>query len=118
MEAMETGVKTVINGNVPNDALIDNLPYGSCVEVPILIDELGFHPMGVGLIPPQCASLSVANIAVQEMAVHAVLNRSREAAFHAIALDPLTGAALPLHNIRTMFDEMWEAHGDELDEYF
>ena len=64
---METGDKIVINGNVPNDGLIDNLPYGSCVEVPILIDELGFHPMPVGELPPQCASLSRANVAVQEM---------------------------------------------------
>ncbi len=117
MEAMESGVKTVINGNVPNDGLVDNLPYGSCVEVPILIDELGFHPMNVGELPPQCASLSRANIAVQEMGVEAVLNRSRESAFHAVALDPLTGAVLSLEEIRSMFDEMWAAHGDELREY-
>ena len=117
MEAMETGDKIVINGNVPNDGLIDNLPYGSCVEVPILIDELGFHPMPVGELPPQCASLSRANVAVQEMGVIAVLERSREAAFHAVALDPLTGAILSLDQIRSMFDEMWEAHGDELVEY-
>ena len=117
MEAMETGEKIVINGNVPNDGLIDNLPFGSCVEVPILIDELGFHPMPVGELPPQCAALSRANIAVQEMGVIAVLERSREAAFHAIALDPLTSAILSLDQIRTMFDEMWEAHGDELAEY-
>ena len=117
MEAMETGDKIVINGNVPNDGLIDNLPYGSCVEVPILIDELGFHPMPVGELPPQCASLSRANVAVQEMGVIAVLERSREAAFHAVALDPLTGAILSLEQIRSMFDEMWEAHGDELAEY-
>ena len=117
MEAMETGIKTVINGNVPNDGLIDNLPYGSCVEVPILIDDLGFHPMSVGDLPPQCASLSRANIAVQEMGVVAVLERSREAAFHAIALDPLTSAVLSLGEIKAMFDEMWEAHGDELADY-
>ena len=117
MEAMETGDKIVINGNVPNDGLIDNLPYGSCVEVPILIDELGFHPMPVGELPPQCASLSRANVAVQEMGVIAVLERSSEAAFHAVALDPLTGAILSLDQIRTMFDEMWEAHGDELADY-
>ena len=117
MEAMETGDKIVINGNVPNDGLIDNLPYGSCVEVPILIDELGFHPMPVGELPPQCASLSRANVAVQEMGVIAVLERSQEAAFHAVALDPLTGAILSLEQIRSMFDEMWEAHGDELVEY-
>ena len=117
MEAMETGDKIVINGNVPNDGLIDNLPFGSCVEVPILIDDLGFHPMPVGELPPQCASLSRANVAVQEMGVIAVVERSREAAFHAVALDPLTGAILSLDQIRSMFDEMWEAHGDELADY-
>ena len=47
----------------------------------------------------------------------AVLERSREAAFHAVALDPLTGAILSLDEIRSMFDEMWDAHGDELAEY-
>ena len=117
MEAMESGRATVINGNVPNEGLVDNLPEGSCVEVPILIDELGFHPMKVGEIPPQCAALSRANVAVQELGVKAVMERSRESAFHAVALDPLTSAALSLEEIREMFDVMWDAHGDELAEY-
>lgn len=117
MEAMESGRKTVINGNVPNSGLVGNLPQGACVEVPILIDDLGFHPMNVGLIPPQCAALSRANVAVQELGVVAVLERSREAAFHAVCLDPLTAAVLSLREIRQMFDEMWDAHGAELDAY-
>jgi alpha-galactosidase len=41
----------------------------------------------------------------------------REAAFHAVALDPLTAAKLSLQEIRDMFDEMWAAHGDALAEY-
>ena len=117
MEAMESGRRTVINGNVPNAGLVDNLPRGSCVEVPILIDGLGFHPMKVGEIPAQCAALSRANVAVQELGVAAVLERSREAAFHAVCLDPLTAAVLSLREIRQMFDEIWDAHGDELDAY-
>lgn len=117
MEAMESGRRTVINGNVPNAGLVDNLLQGSCVEVPILIDELGFHPMNVGAIPPQCAALSRANVAVQELGVAAVLEQSREAAFHAVCLDPLTAAVLSLREIRQMFDEMWDAHGAELDAY-
>lgn len=117
MEAMESGRRTVINGNVPNAGLVDNLPQGSCVEVPILIDDLGFHPMKVGEIPAQCAALSRTNVAVQELGVAAVLERSREAAFHAVCLDPLTAAVLSLREIRQMFDEIWDAHGDELDAY-
>jgi len=46
--------------------------------------------------------------------VRAVLNRDREAAFHACALDPLTAAILPLGRIREMFEELWEAEKDLL----
>ena len=117
IEAMETGRPTVINANVPNTGLIDNLIDQSCVEVPVLIDKLGFHPMAVGEIPGQLAALSRSNQAVQQMATLAILDGDREAAFHAIALDPLTSAVLSLSEIREMFDEMWTAHGTELAAY-
>ena len=117
IEAMETGRPTVINANVPNTGLIDNLLDQSCVEVPVLIDKLGFHAMAVGEIPGQLAALSRSNQAVQQMATQAILDGDREAAFHAIALDPLTSAVLSLSEIREMFDEMWTAHGTELAAY-
>ena len=117
IEAMESDRPIVINGNVPNEGLIDNLLNLSSVEVPILIDKLGFHPMAVGELPGQLAALSRSNQAVQQMAVNAILDGDKEAAFHAIALDPLTSAVLSLGEIREMFDEMWTAHGAELAAY-
>ena len=117
IEAMESDRPIVINGNVPNEGLIDNLLNLSSVEVPILIDKLGFHPMAVGELPGQLAALSRSNQAVQQMAVNAILDDDKEAAFHAIALDPLTSAVLSLGEIREMFDEMWLAHGAELAAY-
>ncbi len=117
IEAMESDRPIVINGNVPNEGLIDNLLNLSSVEVPILIDKLGFHPMAVGELPGQLAALSRSNQAVQQMAVNAILDGDKEAAFHAIALDPLTSAVLSLGEIREMFDEMWSAHGAELASY-
>jgi len=117
MAAMETGVTTVINGNVPNDGLISNLPSEACVEVPCLVDRLGLHPMAVGALPAQLAALNRTNINVQELAVQAVLEKDREAAVHAVMLDPLTAASLPMDRIRDMFDEMWTAHGDALSAY-
>jgi len=117
MAAMETGVTTVINGNVPNDGLISNLPAEACVEVPCLVDRLGLHPMAVGALPAQLAALNRTNINVQELAVQAVLEKDREAAVHAVMLDPLTAASLPMDRIRDMFDEMWSAHGDALAAY-
>ncbi|MBA3845646.1 MAG: alpha-galactosidase [Planctomycetes bacterium] len=102
------------NGNVMNRGLIPNLPEGSCVEVPCLVDRLGIHPVAVGPLPPQLAALNRSNIAVQELAVLAARSHSREAAYHAVLHDPLTSAVLPLPKIRAMFDEMWTAEKDLL----
>jgi alpha-galactosidase len=81
------------------------------------VDSLGLHPMAVGALPPQLAALDRSNIAVQELAVRAVLDGSRDAAKHAVLVDPLTAAQLPLDKISAMFDEMWAAHGDRLAAY-
>ncbi len=111
IEALVTGLPLCFNGNVMNHGLITNLPSGCCVEVPCVVNREGVHACYVGALPPQCAALNRSNIAVQELAVRAVLDRDREAAFHAVALDPLTAAVLPLHQIREMFEEMWQAEG-------
>lgn len=114
MEAVVTNTPYSFNGNVINDGLVTNLPDGCCVEVPCLVDGQGVHPCHVGRLPPQCAAINRSNVAVQELAVRAFLDRDREAAFHAVALDPLTASVLPLHTIREMFEEMWEAEKDLL----
>lgn len=109
IEAMLTNVPYSFNGNVMNHgSLITNLPANCCVEVPCLVDARGVHPCYVGDLPPQLAALNRSNVAVQELAVRAVLDRDREAAFHACALDPLTAAVASLDDIRAMFDELWE----------
>ena len=117
IESVVTGTPFAFNGNVMNHGLITNLPDGCCVEVPCLVDREGIHPCHVGALPPQCAALNWSNIGVIELAVRAVQNRDREAAFHAVALDPLTASVLPLPEIRKMFDELWAAEGELLD-YF
>ncbi len=117
MNSIETGEPATINGNVPNFGLISSLAEGACVEVPCLVDDLGLHPMAVGELPPHLAALCRSNMAVQELAVRAVLEGSRDAARHAVMLDPLTSATLSLDEIDSMFDEMWAAHGDQLSLY-
>lgn len=107
--SMETGKPCRINGNVENKGLITNLPYGSCVEVPCLVDKGGIHPCHVGDLPPQCAALNRTNINVQELAVKAALERDRNAALQAIMFDPLTSAILTPKEIEMMVNEMFEA---------
>ena len=114
IEATMTGEPFLFNGNVMNHGSIDNLPARCCVEVPCAVDREGVRPCYVGALPAQCAALNMSNVAVQELAVRAALDRDREAAFHAVALDPLTAAVLPLGEIREMFEEMWAAEGELL----
>ena len=112
IDSMETGTTRVVNVNVRNEGLIANLPEGCCVEVPCVVDRLGVHPCHVGELPAQCAALIQTNVNVQRLAVKAILESDREAAVHAVMLDPLTSSVLPLADIRAMVEEMFAAQPD------
>jgi alpha-galactosidase len=84
------------NGNVPNEGLIDNLPRGACVEVPVVASRQRLQAVHVGSLPPQCAPLNQVTVASEEMAVEASLTGNAEMVFHAVAYDPLTAAMLSL----------------------
>lgn len=109
VHASWTNQPTLVYGSVPNTGLITNLPNGCAVEVPCYIDGNGIQPQFIGALPPQCAALNRMNINVQELTVRAALDTDPEAAFHAIAYDPLTAAVLTLDEIRDMVAEMFEA---------
>ncbi len=94
------------NGNVPNTGLIDNLPYGACVEVPVVADRGGFNAVHVGPLPPQCAALNQVSVAVEEMAVEAALTGDPTLVYHSVCYDPLSAAVLSLAEIRKMVVEM------------
>jgi len=100
------GEPFVFNGNVPNTGLIDNLPHDACVEVPVLAHGAGLSPLHVGPLPPQCAALNNASIAVEEMAVEAALTGDPRLVYQAICYDPLSAAVLSLSEIRKMVQEM------------
>jgi alpha-galactosidase len=114
---METGRPQVIYGNVANRGLISNLPAGCCVEVPCLVDHNGVQPTMVGTLPPQCAAVNRTNVNVQELAVEAALSGDREHVYHAVMLDPLTGALLTLKQIRAMVDELFTAEAAWLPDF-
>ncbi len=112
--ACETNDPVRINGNVPNQEIITNLPNGCCVEVPCLVDNTGVKPCSVGALPTQLAALNNSNVAVQDLTVQAVLERDLQKAYYATLLDPLTAAVCTTAQIKGMFDELVEAEGDLL----
>jgi len=117
MDSKITNNITRFAGNVLNKNYITNLPFDSCVEVPVFVDHLGLHPTHVGELPIHCAALCRSNISVQEIAVKAAVEGDPEAVFHACLLDPLTSAALAPHEIRNMVDEMLDAESKWLPQF-
>lgn len=110
IHAVETGEPTVVYGNVANRGIIDNLPEGSCVEVPCLVDAEGVHPQRIGSLPPHLAALMQTNVNVQSLTVEAALTGRRDHVYHAAMLDPHTAAELDLDQIWNLVDDLLEAH--------
>ena len=114
INALQGGEVFGFNGNVPNAGLIDNLPQGACVEVPVYVDKGGLHPIHVGPLPPQCLALNHVSVMVEEMAVEAAITGDPRLAFQAICYDPLTAAVLSLAETKTMVNEMLQKNKDYL----
>ncbi len=102
------------NGNVRNFGLIENLPEGCCVEVPVLASPRGLDPLRAGKLPEQLAVLNNINAGCEELAVEGALTGNKRKVFHAIAMDPLTSAVLSLKEIEGMVNEMFEANKEWL----
>ena len=112
IHSQETNTPRVIYGNVLNNDLITNLPTGSCVEVPCLVDASGIQPTRVGKLPPQLAALQMNNVNTQGLVVEAVLTGRKEHVYHAAMFDPHTSAELTLDEIHNLVDDLFTAHGD------
>lgn len=105
------------NGNVRNFGLIDNLPHGCCVEVPVIASENTLAPQAVGAMPAHLAILNNLSASCEELAVEGALTGDKRKVFHAICFDPLTSAVLSLEEIKTMVDEMFEKNKDYLPQF-
>ena len=105
------------NGNVRNFNLIDNLPYGCCVEVPVVASKDSLEAVAVGALPDQLAVLINTTARCEELAVQAALEGDARKVFWACAFDPLTSAVLTLDEIQEMVTEMLEQNKDYLPWY-
>jgi alpha-galactosidase len=93
------------SGIVRNDGIIANLPRDCAVEVPIMADATGAHPISLGPLPEGAAKLLGQQVLVQQLAVEAAIHGSKELALQALLVDPVinsSDAAVKL------LDELWE----------
>lgn len=109
-----TGEMQLIYGNVENTGLIDNLPPGCCVEVPIVVDYNGLRPVAIGTLPAELAGHCAPHTYVQELTVRAALEGDRDLVYRAAMLDRHTASVLSLREIRAMVDDLIAAHGPSL----
>lgn len=130
IEAREKDVAFRIHGNVMNNAekagvrgsgeggkLITNLPGDGAVEVACMIDRNGINPTRYGALPPQMAAICRSNMAYFDLAAKACIERIKEAAVHAMLLDPLTAAVCSPREIKAMTLELFEAEKEFLPGY-
>ena len=105
------------NGNIRNASLVDNLPPGCCVEVPVIASRRGLDPLHVGPLPDHLAVINNVSARIEELAVRASREGDPRMVFHAICMDPLTSAVLSLGEIRAMTDEMFQINRDWLPQF-
>ena len=105
------------NGNVRNYGLIDNLPVGCCVEVPVVASRAGLRPIRVGTLPREVAALTNTSAVCEELAVEGALTGDPKKIYCACYNDPLTGAVLSLEEIHQMVKAMFEANAEFLPQF-
>jgi alpha-galactosidase len=95
------------SGIVPNRGTIPNLPYDAAVEVPVMADAAGIHPVSLGPLPDAIAKLLHIQVNVQELAVEAAIRGSKEIALQALLIDPVVNSASAAVKL---LDELWEVN--------
>ncbi len=114
IEACERNRPFRFHGNVMNNhrgagPLIGNLPADGCVEVACMAAGGGIEPVAYGRLPPQMAALCASNMRMFDLAATAAMEKSVEAAIHALMLDPLTAAVCSPAEIREMTLKLFKA---------
>lgn len=102
------------NGNLRNFGLVDNLPEGACVEVPVVASRFGIQPIHVGPLPDHIAILVNTLSRCEELAVQGCIEGDPMKIYRSICFDPLTASVLSLDEIRQMTNAMFEKNKEYL----
>lgn len=95
------------SGIVYNGGVIPNLPADCAVEVPVMADAAGVHPISLGPLPDAIAKLLLPAVSVHQLAVEAAMHGSKEIALQALLIDPVVNSASAAVKL---LDELWEVN--------
>jgi alpha-galactosidase len=93
------------SGVIYNQKTIPNLPADAAVEVPVMADIAGIHPVSFGPLPDPVAKLLAIQVNVQQLAVEAAVHASKELALQALLIDPVVNSAAAAIQL---LDELWD----------
>ena len=93
------------SGIVYNQGVIPNLPADAAVEVPVMADAAGIHPISLGPLPDAIAKLLTVQVQVQQLAIEAAVRGSKEIALQALLIDPVVNSATAAVKL---LDELWD----------
>ncbi|HQK95517.1 MAG TPA: hypothetical protein PLD23_18615, partial [Armatimonadota bacterium] len=100
--------------NIPNEGAIANLPAGCIVEVPAQVSGFGVRGLALGDLPPAVAALCSIQVQIAELAVEAAVEGSRQAALHALLIDPVIN---DIDVAGKILDDYLTVHADYLPQF-
>jgi alpha-galactosidase len=100
--------------NVMNDGFaVSNLPEDANVEIPIVANAKGIHPVKVGPLPEAIAGICQLQVSIMKLLVEAYREKSKKLLFQALLIDPLVSS---YHGAREMMEMMLKLEADVLPE--
>ncbi len=75
------------------------------VEVPVIVDAGGVHPVSLGPLPHPVAKILHVQASVQQLAVEAAVHASKELALEALLIDLVINSSVAASKL---LDELWE----------
>jgi len=95
------------SGIIFNRGVVPNLPPDAAVDVPVMADAAGIHPISLGPLPDPIAKLLNMQVSVQQLAIEAAVHASKEIALQALLIDPVVNSASAAVKL---LDELWDVN--------
>jgi len=100
--------------NFPNNGAIGNLPQGSIVEGPCIVDKRGITPITVGDLPKPFLGLTLHMINWQELTVDAALSGDKNVLYQALLACPYVH---DMEAAKKIMDELLAAHAEYMPQF-